>query len=199
MRYQQQLSKMPNNFRAFFALNIPVVVQEKIALFLKPLKNFDVFTRAKWSRIENLHITLRFLGNINYTQYEKIVEQVALALRNVPGFTIDLTSLHFFPNISFPVALVLKPESDTILKTLVNIIDEIVVANGVVKENRPFIPHLTVAKFSRKFCLPPATTLSLIGDDFFRVRLSINEVILYQSLPSQVGSKYIVLNTFALC
>lgn len=185
-------------FRAFFAVALPVELQEQIMVLLKPLKRLNVSDDIRWSKPENLHITLRFLGNINIEQYNAIVAQAMKVLCEIPIFTVDLTSLCLFPNLFSPHALILKPQPFVKLKELETTIDKIVVANGVEPETRPFMPHLTVARFNRKICLSSKEQKNLTLDSLLGMNLLVNEVILYRSIPDRLGSQYIELNKFVL-
>lgn len=189
---------MPEDFRAFFAVALPVELQEQIMVLLKPLKRLKVSDDIRWSKPENLHITLRFLGNITIEQYNAIVVQAMKVLCAFPRFTVDLTSLCLFPNLFSPHVLVLKPQPLVELKELSIILDEIAVANGVKPEPRSFMPHLTVARFSRKICLSSKEQKKLTLDNLLGMNLLVNEVILYRSIPSGFGSQYTEMNKFRL-
>ena len=93
---------------------------------------------------ENLHLTLKFLGEIGESTYNRIAESLSQTLSDYPSFEVTLKGTGFFPNISdlrvvwigmhAPEIVYIQKEIDDTLKTL------------GFKEDRKFVPHLTVSR-----------------------------------------------------
>ena len=99
----------------------------------------------KWTRAENLHVTLKFLGEVAQDKVPAAVE----ILRGVPAeFPIPLRfqTLGFFPNERRPRVLWVGLDSSQSLSNLAMAIDESLAALGVAREERDFSPHLTLAR-----------------------------------------------------
>src|SRR5262249_57315131 len=99
----------------------------------------------KWTRGENLHITLKFLGEIPTEGSEKIVA----ALKRVPfeqSLGLCFRGLGFFPHDRRPRVLWVGIDGPPGLTSLAKNIENSLESVGVPKEGRGFIPHLTLAR-----------------------------------------------------
>lgn len=178
--------------RAFFAIDLPTEHHDSIRDTLKNLRKIPQFNHVRWVKPENLHITLRFLGDINNEQYECIVEQTKIALQNFSNFTITLSSILLFPSAKKPHVLILKTEPLNILTPLALLLDKIAINCGIPGENRPFAPHLTLAR------LPPKKHLELDNSKTPNISFAANTVKLIQSELTDKGAIYTTLQSFVL-
>src|SRR3981189_1721048 len=101
--------------RLFVALEIPSEVRENLAALLKTLRAVSPQTRCV--RPENLHVTLKFIGEVPETQLASI--RTALAqVRSDRAVTLDFGGLGFFPNERHPRVFWAGIEASPNLKTL---------------------------------------------------------------------------------
>lgn len=129
--------------RLFVALEIPDDVRETIARLVGELKPLD--DSWKWIRAENLHVTLKFLGE---TPQEKM-KGICDALKGVScrwPIPVTFRGLGFFPNERRPRVLWIGMEAPPALAKLASDIENKLVAIGVPREERAFTPHLTLAR-----------------------------------------------------
>jgi RNA 2',3'-cyclic 3'-phosphodiesterase len=130
--------------RLFVALEVPAAVRENLASLLQKLR--AVSPQARWVRPENLHVTLKFIGEVPQTKLAGIHEALA-GVRSEQLVTLDFSGLGFFPNEKHPrvfwAGIVASPN----LKTLAADIDGATEKLGIPREQRPFSPHLTLARF----------------------------------------------------
>lgn len=129
--------------RLFVALQISEEIRAAIAALSRELKPLD--DSWKWTRAENLHVTLKFLGEIPYDRLESVTE----ALRGVPGqwpIEVKFSGLGFFPNEGRPRVLWVGMKALRSLPALAAAIDVALAKVSVRKEEREFTPHLTLAR-----------------------------------------------------
>jgi 2'-5' RNA ligase len=129
--------------RLFVALEIPEDVRAAIAIFMRESKALD--TSWKWTRPENLHVTLKFLGEIPH----ETLDAVRGALRGVPAewpMPMQFRGVGFFPNAGRPRVLWARIEAPESLAALAARISEALAGVGVPREERAFTPHLTLAR-----------------------------------------------------
>ena len=129
--------------RLFVALHIPDDVSETVALLIRELKALD--NEWKWPRTENLHITLKFLGE---TPPEKL-KSVCDSLRSVSSewpIQIAFRGLGFFSNERRPRVLWIGMDAPPALSKLAADIEDALAGVGAPREERAFAPHLTVAR-----------------------------------------------------
>ena len=130
--------------RLFVALEIPSAVRENLAEFVKPLR--ALAPQPRWVRAENLHVTLKFIGEVLPGK----LDAIRAALRGVHSdrvVTIDFRGLGFFPDEKRPRVFWAGMEAPPNLKTLALDIDAATHKMGIPLEQRPFLPHLTLARF----------------------------------------------------
>jgi RNA 2',3'-cyclic 3'-phosphodiesterase len=130
--------------RLFIAIEIPNAIRDALNTFLRELR--AVAPSAKWVRAENLHVTLKFLG---HTEPEKriAIEQALKAIRSPQPVVLQIRGLGFFPNEKRPRVFWLGMDVSANLRPLAEDIDHATSRLGFSAENRPFAPHLTLARF----------------------------------------------------
>jgi RNA 2',3'-cyclic 3'-phosphodiesterase len=130
--------------RLFVALEVPAAVRENLASLLQTLR--AVSPQTRWVRPENLHVTLKFIGEVPETKLAAIRGALASVGSEKP-VTLDFRGLGFFPNEKHPrvfwAGIVASPN----LKTLAADIDGATEKLGIPREQHPFSPHLTLARF----------------------------------------------------
>src|SRR6266446_3188465 len=130
--------------RLFVALEIPSTVRKNLAELLKSLRSMSPQTR--WVRPENLHVTLKFIGEVPETRLAAIRSALAGARSDQP-VALDFRGLGFFPNEKHPRVFWAGIETSPNLKTLAADIDEATERLSIPREKPPFSPHLTLARF----------------------------------------------------
>lgn len=179
--------------RLFVALEIPSAVRQNLATLLS---SFRAITKEpRWVRAENLHVTLKFLGEIA----EGNVDAVRGALTEIRSdklVALEFRGLGFFPNEKHPRIFWAGMEASPNLKTLAGNVEEAVEKFGIPREKREFSPHLTLARFERPRL--PEALRKLIADnqqcEFGSLRT--NEFHLIHSRLKPTGAQYTTLATF---
>ncbi len=193
--------------RIFIGIDLDAEISARISRFLEGVQGFA--PEARWVRPESLHITLKFIGEQKPEQVEAITER----LRRVEGsaFEIRLAGYGFFPTAKAPRVFWIGIQAGPPLAELAERVDMAVAELGVPREDRPYSPHLTLARAGgrsgspkwRKGDAPNATfavldkRLAAMGELDFGA-ITAREFILYQSQLSAAGSKYTKLQRFSL-
>ena len=193
--------------RIFIGIDLAPEIRTRIERFLEGVQGFA--PDARWARPESLHITLKFIGEQPLDRVEAITER----LRRVDGnaFEIRCAGYGFFPTAKAPRVFWIGIQGQ--LAALAESIDMATSELGIPREDRPFSPHLTLARAGagRSSGSPkwrkgdgPNTTfavlekrLAAMGELDFGT-MTAHEFILYQSQLSPKGSKYTKLQRFPL-
>jgi 2'-5' RNA ligase len=101
--------------------------------------------RPRWVRPENLHVTLKFIGEVSPTKLEGIRDALS-AIRSDAPVEIKFRGLGFFPNEQHPRVLWAGLDASANLPPLAGDIDGALETQGIALERRPFTPHLTLAR-----------------------------------------------------
>ena len=130
--------------RLFVALEIPSMVRENLAELLTSLR--AVSPQTRWVRPENLHVTLKFIGELPEAKLG-VIRSALAAVRSDQPVMLDFRGLGFFPNQKHPRVFWAGIEASPNLKLLAAQIEKAMEKVGIPREQRPFSPHLTLARF----------------------------------------------------
>ena len=193
--------------RLFVALDIDDAIRERLNRFVEGVRNFA--PDARWVKPESLHVTLKFIGEQPDTAVEKIKQSLAGASSQTSE--IHFRGYGFFPTAKSARVFWIGMETGPQLAALAAAVDENVATLGIPKEDRPFSPHLTLARSAggsgaprwrkgdnpnRAFQYLQEKLAALPSPEFGT--MTPREFFLYQSQLSPKGSKYTKLARFEL-
>lgn len=167
--------------RIFFAIDLNKETKDILHAALHPLRSQHESIR--WSKPENLHVTLQFLQEVKIEDIPDMLNHVREELSDFKEFNLKIGALELFPNVTHPKVLSLHVEPQDILTDLSIRIGKGIVTNGYDIEKRPFRGHITLAKITRPFALEQIE-IPMLKNMF------VKEVTLFQSEPSREGSRY---------
>lgn len=182
--------------RTFIAIGIPKNIKDKIGVYEEPLRK----ERAKisWIKPENIHITLKFLGEVEENKIQEIYEALKKCVSNQKPFDIEVIGTGGFPNLNRPriIWVGLKKGSEE-LKTLAKSIDNELEKLGFRKEKRGFSPHLTVGRVKNIYNIhefvEKMNSVEFKGDTF-----TADEILIMKSDLKPTGAVYTKLHTIKL-
>jgi RNA 2',3'-cyclic 3'-phosphodiesterase len=179
--------------RLFVALEIPAAVRDNLATLIKELHNAE--PKARWVRAENLHVTLKFLGEAPSEKLQEIRNALS-AVHSEQPVELDFRGLGIFPNEIRPRVLWAGMHASPNVQSLAASMDQALEKLGFPREERPFTPHLTLARFSS-----PRMTEKLraaIQQNMAREsgRVKTNEFHLIESKLKPSGAEYTRLASF---
>jgi 2'-5' RNA ligase len=132
--------------RCFIAVELPEEVKKGLIRLKKELER-DEHKFVKWVAPGGIHLTLKFLGNIPSKRVTEITEAMGKATQGISRFHLEISGFGAFPSLRqarvFWVGI--GGEIDK-LSILQQNIDSALAALGFTKEERPFAPHLTLAR-----------------------------------------------------
>jgi 2'-5' RNA ligase len=179
--------------RLFVALEIPSTVRENLAILLESLR--AVSPQTRWVSTANLHVTLKFIGDVPEAKLAAIRSALA-GIHSDRPVLLDFRGLGFFPNEEHPRVFWAGIEASANLKTLAADIDTSMETFGIPREQRPFSPHLTLARFE-PLRLPEKLRAAIresAGRDFGSLRTGQFQLIESKLKPS--GAEYTTLASF---
>lgn len=185
--------------RLFVALEIPTAVRGNLAALIEELRAADAAAtknKARWVRAENLHVTLKFIGNVDAGKLEAI--RGALGEVSTGGdVELRFRGVGFFPNEKRPRVLWAGIAASPNLAPLAAGIDARLEKLGIARETREYAPHLTLARFD-----PPGISEKLRAAaqenatrEFGAVR--VREFHLFESKTRPAGAEYTRLSSFS--
>ncbi len=134
-----------SKIRTFIAIEIPKDIRAKMAKLQNNLKQLG--GRVSWTKPENIHLTLKFLGDTDENLIEDITNQLKDAVVSIQPIQIAIKALGTFPNSKNPRVIWVGAESDQKqLTELAAKLEDCLERFGFKKENRPFSAHLTLGR-----------------------------------------------------
>ncbi len=183
--------------RTFIAIELSEQFKDALAQVQSHLKYASA--DVKWVEPANIHLTLKFLGEIDEAKCEKIKSVLDEIARSARSFEISLKDIGAFPNIESPrVIWVGLDKGAKESAELAAKIDEALSKIGFQKETRPFAAHLTIGRVrssKNKQALKKKLTAYSLQ---LTANQPINSIILFQSTLTPRGSIYTKLNESSL-
>jgi RNA 2',3'-cyclic 3'-phosphodiesterase len=165
---------------------------------LSDLKRDLSSENLRWIDPDNLHLTLRFLGDTEDAQLSSIYSELELLIPQYDHFNLDIEGLGLFGKQSAPKILWAGVKIPSKVYELVAGIEEIVCKAGFAAEIRPYSPHLTLCRI--KSVSDPYHLAHLTGQykQTHFLTQEISQVIMYESVLKSFGAVYVPLRIFNL-
>ena len=174
------------SFRAFIAVEVPV--SEELDNFSKAVKDTDA--PLKMVNLANIHITLKFLGDIDEALVPEIEDTMKTAVSGIQPFTMKLKGSGAFPNLNRISVIWAGMENADALGEISRKIDGGLKPLGFQPERRKFSPHVTVARVKGNKNKDKLVEVinQFQGTDFGEV--PVNKIILKKSVLTPQGPIY---------
>ena len=178
--------------RLFTAINLPDEMIWKLERLLSVLRPEALI---KWSPLDNLHITTKFIGEWPADRVPEI-ENILLELLPRQPFSIELRELGWFPNERSPRVLWAGVHASTDLTELAHATEQCLSRLGIPAEGRPFAPHLTLARIKNPVPLNALRAKVQELQPAAMGSFEVKEFHLFRSDPGSHASIYRKLQAF---
>lgn len=187
--------------RSFIAIELPGELKQALARVQEKLKRANR-TPVKWVEPGNVHLTLKFLGDIDTGITGNITLALEEATQGTHPFDIEVSGLGVFPDTKRVqvIWIGLSGELEK-LGSLQKHIEESLIPLGFTKEKRPFTPHLTIARV-RDYARPDGRLKlgQLVDNTSFaeKYKIMVNAIQLMRSQLTREGPIYSKISTITL-
>ena len=179
--------------RIFIAVRLPDEVIGKITRISQFFQSQLPEEALKWVETENLHLTLRFLGEIPEATIEQVQQVLAQVATTQKSFELSVEGLGMYPNPKQPRTIWLGVQGVKPLIVLHAELEKALGRMGIEKESRPFDPHLTLARVrdrtSREMAHQIGETLATFKVDSLGV-FGVSKIHLIESQLTPQGPIY---------
>lgn len=182
-----------NQIRTFIALDFPLSILDSIEQQTKRLRQTLENDVIRWVLTHNLHLTLKFLGNVPVSHLEFLKQMLAQATDSITQFDLQIGGVGSFPNSNRPRVLWVGIHAPAALSNLQKAIEEGAKRLGYEKEERPFSPHLTLGRVRQGL---DGKDLQKISNALSSIQLGkigiarVDSVHIYKSDLNSEGSVY---------
>jgi len=185
--------------RCFIAIHLPSEIQAQISDFIADLKKYS--NDVRWVKAKNIHLTLKFLGEIDSKRVNSVKECLYPIGNEFPPFNLSISGSGCFPNKKRPRVFWLGMEQgkDNPLFGVNKWIENQLSKLGFEKEKRRFSPHLTLGRVRTK---PPVNFSGLFtfleNNPFTPAKFLVRDIFFMQSSLKPTGAEYRVIEKYPL-
>jgi len=135
--------------RTFIAVEIPSHVQKKIQQETEPLRKAIGASLVRWVSIQNVHLTLKFLGDVSPASVDTLTQMLRVEADSCPELDMQISGLGSFPSLRRPRVLFIGIQAPAELEALYRGIESACARFGYESEGRGFSPHLTIGRIKQ--------------------------------------------------
>ncbi len=188
---------MTDHIRTFVACELPREIRSEIGRIQENLKHRQL--RLKWVRSENLHLTLKFLGDIPVESIEPIAAAVGEAVRSYAPMSLSARGIGVFPGIRRPRVLWIGIGGEfPLLARLQASVADGLAEVGFPVDKRPYKGHLTIGRVKAAVDSRRLTEALAEFSDFETAPFRVDEVVVFRSQLKPDGPVYTRLRTVKL-
>jgi RNA 2',3'-cyclic 3'-phosphodiesterase len=181
---------MKQDWRVFGAVELPEYVRAQLQEHIRRLRETVSDVSASWTQVENIHLTLKFFGNVHVDRIPSISDAASRAVNGFAPFQIGIGKTGVFPKPSRAQVLwigVNDPSGK--LLNLQQRLETECAHEGFEKEDRAYRPHLTIARIRRPDGARRLADAHL-QMEFKPAEITVTELVVFRSELSSKGSRY---------
>jgi 2'-5' RNA ligase len=153
--------------RSFVAVEIPADMQSALACSTASLQKVLPKPLIRWVAPQNIHLTLKFLGDVSPANLERLAEALKLEAGTHETFSMSVGGLGAFPTPRRARIIWIGLEAPAALVALLHGVEAVAAMLGYASEDRPISPHLTIGRVGQK----------VSGADLQRIRAALEETM----------------------
>lgn len=180
---------MSETIRAFIAIDLP----EKVRLFLaeiqETLRSYGL--SIKWIRPQNIHLTLKFLGDTDTARIAKIIAAMTSAAKDCPGVSLAAKNVGVFPDLKRPRVIWAGVNGQLeALEDLQRTLDDQLADLGFPRDRRTFSAHLTLGRVKGKIVSARLKAAIEKSEGFESEPFDADRIVLFKSELRPAGAVY---------
>lgn len=189
--------------RIFIAINLPEIIKNKLVEYQKEIDEFffeENFHPIRWTKKENLHITLEFLGYLTEEEILKVKEVLKNLVKNFSPFEVNLIEVRYGPKEEkIPRMIwVVGERKKEILDLKEKLDDKLKKSINFEPEKREFTPHITLGRIRKwQFKAIPLDERPKVKKEI-DLNLKVNSIELMESILKRTGPDYKIIESFLL-
>lgn len=183
--------------RTFIAVEIEETILARLQLVQQHLRTAEA--PVSWTRAEGMHLTLKFLGNVDESRLGEITEAMRRAASTLQPFSLKVMSIGGFPTLAhLRVIWAGIEEGAETLCALADAVETQLAACGFPRESRPFSPHITLGRVKAPVAGNGLAALMREHDGERYGEMTASAIHLLRSDLSPTGAHYTVLQVVPL-
>jgi len=179
--------------RTFIALDIPSHIQQSIHKQVESLRKELGASSVRWVTAENIHLTLKFLGDVSPANVDHLTHLLRNEADLIPAFDMQIGGFGSFPNLRRARVLFIRIQAPAKLEALNRGIESICVRLGYEAGSKKFHPHLTIGRVRQDLSAADRLKINRIMENLTVDALGtarVDSVHLYKSDLKPSGAVY---------
>lgn len=183
---------MNKKIRTFIAIPFPGYIKKELEKIQNECKKTGI--RASWPKPSNIHLTLKFIGDIpikNISKFEKVLSN---AVKSIRPFTLFASGIGAFPSLKRPKVLWagVKGDIDVLAELELNLSEALKKEIGLAKDKKKFTPHLTIGRIKH---FPNANLYNFLKQHqkYRSDTFEVSKIYFYKSTLLSSGAKHEIL------
>jgi len=186
--------------RIFIAINLPQKIKNELVQYQKEVEKFfeENIHPIRWTKKENLHITVEFLGYLHDREIEKVKEILREISKKISPFEVELFKICYAPEKEKIPRMIwaVGEKSDVLCKMKRDLDQKLEKEIGFRPEKREFNPHITVGRIRKwQFKAIPLDERPEIERDI-ELKFKVNSIELMESFLKRTGPEYKIIESF---
>ncbi len=171
--------------RLFIAIDLPLEIKRKLHKCEQELAKY-IPRGVKWVELENLHFTIRFLGETEEDKIPNIIKIMDEVSQELSPFSISLKELGAFPSFKNPRVIWIGIEKgEKEMTNLFNKLEKKIIELGFKREEKDFSPHLTLGRVKERIKWDEKWKINILYLEFL-----VEEITLFESQLTPQGPIY---------
>ncbi|MFH1643521.1 MAG: RNA 2',3'-cyclic phosphodiesterase [Patescibacteria group bacterium] len=181
--------------RIFIAINLP----EEIKKELLSIQDQYFEIPAKWTKPENLHLTLAFLGNRTEEEITKVIEAIKELSKNYAPFSLSLNDLSYGPDLKNPKMIWRKIELSNELRIIQSNLNQTLLKSiDFELDKKEFNPHITLARLNVWDFQKINPEERAIQQSNSNLNFNVESIEIMESILKRTGAEYTTLESIKL-
>ena len=169
-----------SRLRAFIAVELPLEIRQNVQQATLSLRR-DLGTLIRWVAVENMHLTLKFLGDIQSENVEVLTQLIHTQADSFNSFDIHLSGIGSFPGPKRPRVIYIGIQAPAELEAFQRQMESATHRLGYKAEERAFAPHLTIGRVRQH----------VSADDQQKIRRALEELAIDSLGTARVNSVHL--------
>jgi 2'-5' RNA ligase len=182
--------------RIFIGIKLDEATRKTIATELKPFK--EIANSIRWTESKNIHLTLKFIGEVSEALAMRIKEALLAAKISVAPFTMKIAGFGKFPAGDDLHIFWAGMEDNPQLRALFAWIENTLNPLGIAREAQPFNPHITLGRNKARYNFKTLFELLAEKQDLFLAECQVTSFQLFSSQLTPAGPLYKILMEISL-
>lgn len=184
--------------RVFIAVDLDSAIKEKLIKDIEEIRGMYEDVKCSIPRVEGLHITLRFIGDVDQNMVNLMLEPIQSVVERFKEFKLKIKNRGVFPNHTSPRVIWVGVEENRNIVDIKDRLDKVLERLNLPSEKKLFKPHITIARVKNITDRGKRLLREFVSMEQEYGEFTVREIVLYESILDPSGAIYKQISRFRL-